>query len=131
MSKKTKDKEKPSGVKAEIWSLIICEGVMDMVHGGGRRISELYVPTAGIVINSVDRKVSCFRENGDRYKKSDKFTTNNSHPVKEGHTYVPYNIYHGAMAILEASDVLKTKVDEIAELCKVKRSEKSLKKREK
>ena len=100
---------------------------MEMVHGGGRRISELYIPTAGIVLNSVDGRVCCFRENGDRYKKSDELSTNNSLPEKKGITYVPFSTVQAATEMLDASDVLKLKIDEISKLCKIK-SKKSPKK---
>ena len=123
-----KSKEKENGVKAEIWSLIIHEGVMDMLHGGGRRVSELYIPSSGIVINSVDGRVCCFRDDGSRYKKPGKLTTNHAQAVKHGHVYVPIGIYMAVTAMLEVSDVLKTKVEEISELCNVEEDKKSRKK---
>ena len=97
---------------------------MDSIHGGGQRITELYIPTLGIVLNSMHDRVICFKEDGFRYKESDELFTNNSEPKLEGSTYVPFKIANSAADMLFASDVLNKEKKAISKLLKVKKEKK-------
>ena len=64
---KTKE---PKFVEAEIWKLQVCSSVIDMVHGGGQTIVELYVPSIDVACNLIEG-FHCFKvEDKNRYSES-------------------------------------------------------------
>lgn len=56
-------------VKAEAWELYVSGGVMDLVHGFSRPITEVYIPHYRISFNLVDDVVHVFRTYDGRYAK--------------------------------------------------------------
>jgi len=66
-------------VKAEIWSVKVCNGALDMVHGFFFYIKEFYIREYGIAFNYVDNEVHIFRSDDDRYnsKNAEKIETVN------------------------------------------------------
>ena len=57
-------------VKAEVWEICICDGVMSLVHGFFRTITEVYIPRYRISFNFVDDMVHVFRTPDRRYAKN-------------------------------------------------------------
>jgi len=45
-------------MKAIIYKIIICESTLELVHGGGSAVDELYIPSLNLFINNV----ACFVE---------------------------------------------------------------------
>jgi hypothetical protein len=110
---KTKQKtavkvKKPTSVKAEIWSLKVCQGTVDKSHGFGRRIREIHLPSLGISMNVVDDRLCCFRENGkSRYDGA----------TLLGCVNFPSRIVDTAVNMLEATDSMNLEKNFIIEAC--------------
>ena len=64
MKKKSKE---DLWIKAEVWEIYISDGVMDLVHGFSRPITEVYIPRYHISFNLVDDIVHVFRTYDGRY----------------------------------------------------------------
>ena len=48
--------KKSDEVKVELWSIEICDSVMDMVHGNTYSIQEFYIPKYNITFNCITGK---------------------------------------------------------------------------
>jgi hypothetical protein len=46
-------------VKAVRYNITVYEGMMDMVYGGGEKITEIFIPSSKVVIDSKGRKFKC------------------------------------------------------------------------
>lgn len=60
-------------MKAQLWKINVCEGVMEMVHGMGRSILEIYIPKANISLNAEGSSINYFKTYKDRYKQKGSF----------------------------------------------------------
>lgn len=58
-------------MKAEIWEIKICEGVLGASHGMYKTIKELYIPEINVSLNIVNETINCFLSYSDRYKGKD------------------------------------------------------------
>ena len=54
-------------IEAELWGIFICDGVIDMVHGGGREIKEIFIPNYCISFNVENGTLNAFKSNTLRY----------------------------------------------------------------
>lgn len=59
-------------MKAEIYSIKICDNAIDKVHGFFREIVELYIPDKKIVFNEDSDLFHCFISGKERYEKATK-----------------------------------------------------------
>lgn len=57
-------------IKCEMWKVFVCDGALDMVHGGGSYIEEFYVPKYNISFNIVNHKINVFKTYDERYHSS-------------------------------------------------------------
>lgn len=55
-------------MKAEIYSIKICNSMMEKVHGYYREIIEVYLPSKKITFNEGDDMFNCFTSDRSRYK---------------------------------------------------------------
>lgn len=105
-------------VSAELWDVNMCEGVMDMIHGGGFVLREIYIPSAKIALNVWNNEVNCFSENGDRYSSETKTDQLMGKPaVFEGRILVPSEIVDAAILKVAAKQALDKHGSKIAEIC--------------
>ena len=63
-------------MQGELWILKVCEGILEHVHGMGRRIREVYIPKLDISFNVVDGKINCFKSYKGRYAKAALISSN-------------------------------------------------------
>jgi hypothetical protein len=54
-------------MKAELWSIEICSGPLEMAHGFKQKILEVYIPCFNISLNIAEDKINCFRTYEGRY----------------------------------------------------------------
>jgi len=54
-----------------IYKVDVCDSAIDMVHGGGYQIIELYIPSEQISFNIANDNINCFPTEEIRYKKED------------------------------------------------------------
>jgi len=54
-------------VKADIYTVKICDSALDMVHGMYREILEIHIPNKKIAFNEDSDVFHCFLTNKDRY----------------------------------------------------------------
>lgn len=59
-------------MKAELYSVKICDGIMGRVHGAYFAIDEIYVPSIKTSLNVVSGNIHCFRTDPERYAKASK-----------------------------------------------------------
>lgn len=61
-------------VKGELWTVFICGGAMDFVHGNFIPIKEIHIPKYGISFNvdGFDSTVHVFKSTADRYSSDNK-----------------------------------------------------------
>ena len=69
-------------IKAELWSIKICDGVLDMVHSNFRYIKEFYIPKYNVTFNCENDIVHIFRPDKQRYS-CDETKTNNSQKIED------------------------------------------------
>ena len=76
--------KKMQTVKAELWNVSVCNGVLDYVHNAFSEIKEFYIPSHKISFNVIDDKLSAFRTYENRYKGNEK-----QHPEKIENVTLP------------------------------------------
>ena len=54
-------------IKAILYEIEIYDIVVDMAHGFGRKINELYIPKYRVAVNLEGEVLNCFRPGKDRY----------------------------------------------------------------
>jgi hypothetical protein len=82
---------KSKKVKIEEWSIFVSESIMDVIHHGGRTITEFYIPENNIAINIDGEKLAAnvFRVNrSDRYDRKGVNHFNQPPPEKIGEHFV-------------------------------------------
>lgn len=59
-------------MKAQLWSINVCCGVIEISHGWSHDILEIHIPSANISVNVANDKVNFFRTYDGRYDREDR-----------------------------------------------------------
>lgn len=57
-------------MKAKLWKLTVCNGVLEMTHGWGQEILEIEIPEYNISINVGNGEANYFKTYEERYNKA-------------------------------------------------------------
>jgi len=107
-------------MRAELWIVKVCDGVMGHVHGQYFQVIELYVPGMNIALNTING-INCFRpENySERYGQEDSVKVHDMEISDE--TVKHFEEYINACSLIEDIAVWFDNMPEVKEITKIKR----------